>query len=86
MWSSKLANVIIAWDYAPTGSPLTPNNDVLDFGDSVKEAVITLDKALTSQLTPAAEKARQRGGVAGQASLDEPLPSLSVVFAAQGAV
>jgi len=37
-----------------------------------------------SQFTPAAAKARQRGGVAGQASLDEPLPSLYLVFARQG--
>ena len=37
-----------------------------------------------SQFTPAAAKARQRGGVAGQASLDEPLPSLYLVFASRG--
>ena len=41
--------MIITWDYAPTGSPLTPNNDLLDFGHSVKEAVIALDKTLMGE-------------------------------------
>jgi len=36
---------------------------------------------LYSQFTPAAAKARQRGGLAGQASLDQALPSLYLVFA-----
>ena len=41
--------MIIAWDCAPTGSPPTPNKDVLDFGDFVKEAAIALDKTLTGE-------------------------------------